>query len=154
MTPAELPEPKGDGGKKKKDDELVHIDMPEPKGPVVGEEGAPIFKRRREFIEHEDFSFSPTSLLGSYCHRVDPNDGMIWEGRIVGHMAEGQGENVYLVELTQSVEGQKRIPVQMPVRFAEMINKDDGHEWRLYDDEETMRAAAAEYIATVKTEES
>jgi hypothetical protein len=132
--------------------EFQHIEMPPStlgSEAETGEEGDPIFKTRRSFVDHPDFSLSPKTLVGSFVHRMDANDGVIWEGRVVGHMAEGQGENVYLLELTQSLEGQGRIPIQVLVRFASMLHKDDGYEYRFYDNEEAMRGAFAEATASL-----
>lgn len=129
------------------ENDLVPIDIPP--SAVVGSEDEPVFKRRRDFLDHEDFSLSPASLVGSFCHRVE-NGEIVWEGAVLGE----PGPGAYLVELTSSLPGQGRLPVQVLATLDSMLAKDEGYEWRFYDSEEAMRSGYAEFVRTTEPERS
>lgn len=101
----------------------------EPKGPTPR-------KGRRAGLE--GMELNPTSLVGSWFHRV--TDGEVdWQGVIVSEPAPG----VFLVEVDRSIKGIDVLQTLVPIR--EMIEGE--HEWRFYDADHTMREAYAAWVA-------
>jgi len=98
-----------------------------------------VFKKRIELIEHEQFSLSPLSLVGSWFHRLE-NGEIIWDGVVVGEVQPGR----YLCLVRKGLEGDFEAQVIMPI--DSMLAKDEGYEWRFYDDKETMIEAYAAYV--------
>lgn len=91
---------------------------------------------------------SPDSLVGSYFHRVE-NGEIEWEGIVVGEMQPG----MYLLHVTSGLEGAATHHAQVILGLEHLTAKDDGYEFRFYDNEETMRLAYVEFVGPLAFKE-
>jgi hypothetical protein len=139
------------GGGDGDDDGGVVIPTPE-----IIEDGelAPTIKRRIDFLHGTqgrsqlpatyEFSFSPSSMVGSWFHRLE-NDEIVWQGVVVGEPQPG----TYLVQIERlefGVENAQRL-----IALETMLNDDDGYDWRFYDNREAALTAFQNWIAARRT---
>jgi hypothetical protein len=138
----------GNGG-----DDGGSIDVPSVD--VAQEDEQPILKRRVDLLhgklsqsrlpEDYEFSLSPSSLVGSWFHRLE-NDAIVWQGVVVGMGGQLPQEGpVYLCQidrLDQGAEGVQRL-----IPLSRMVNDEDGYDWRFYDSQAEAKAAYAAWIA-------
>lgn len=103
---------------------------------------APSSKTRMALLADPEFEFTPMSLIGSWFHRLE-NDEMIWQGAVVAEPAR----ETYLLEVAQLAPGAKN--VQRLMGLEQMLNDEEGYDWRFYDSKESADAA---YVAWVSTE--
>lgn len=98
-------------------------------------------KTRKGFVVDDGFEFHPSSLVGSWFHRLE-NDRMIWQGVVVAEPQPGK----YLVQIDKLDVGSEN--VQRLVTLEAMVNDEDGYDWRFYDTENEARSAYAQWVAT------
>lgn len=117
----------------------------------LGEGERPILKRRVDLLQGEmrnsrlpddyEFSFDPSTMVGSWFHRLE-NDRIVWQGVVVAEPRQG----VYLVQIDRLDVGAE--DVQRLVDIANMVNDEEGYDWRFYDSREIAVAAYAAWVAT------
>lgn len=105
-----------------------------------------LWKNRSGQVLADDFALSPVSLIGSWFHRLE-NGMIIWDGLVVGMI----GFNV-LLEVRSGLDGLDRSTAQVMLNVDKLTAKDDGYEFRFYDDREQMQSAYAEYLVKEMTE--
>lgn len=96
-------------------------------------------KTRREFV-CGDFEFSPGSLIGSWFHRLE-NDEMVWQGVVLAEVGAG----IFLLHVDKLAPGAENVQRLMPL--DQLVNDDDGYDWRFYDSEDEARSAYARWVA-------
>lgn len=133
--PPTVPVKTGGGGDDGEDDGRVLPALSNPEAP------SELIKQRKQLIEHEDFEFSPGSLVGSWFHRLE-NDRMVWQGAVVAEPQPG----VYLLQVDRLGPGAEQ--VQRLVKLEQLVNDEDGYDWRFYDTENEARSAYAKWVAT------
>jgi hypothetical protein len=106
----------------------------------TSDEQQPQWSRSR-YDDIKACSLDPTSLVGSYFHRLDGAERLMWQGIVVGEPQPG----IYLVQLFDWVgeRGHQRVVTILD------ITQGDG-EWRFYDTEEWMALAYERPSSTVE----
>jgi hypothetical protein len=89
----------------------------------------------------EYLALTPTSLVGSYFHRVEEGE-IVWAGIVVAELAQGSGPPVYLLEVAQGMSEDQRAPVQVPAT-AEQLET-----FRFFNTREKAQDAYIEHVVS------